>query len=103
MRAMLPVRVLRSAWVYLLVALAVLLVMGGLLARWSYDNNDWVRYHVQELIGQVHALTYTQPDIVPTPSTLGFSVAAAPVFTSTATTAPPTPAARPTPQPPASH
>jgi len=99
MRAILPVRVLKSAWVYLLVAFAVLLVMGGLLARWSYDNNDWVRYHVQELIGQVHALTYTQPDIVPTPSIL----AAAPVFTNTATTVPPTLAASPTAQPGASH
>jgi len=96
MRALLPLRVLRSAWVYLLVAFAVLVLVVGLLVRWSYDNNDWVRFHIQELLAQAHSLTYTQPDNVPTPSI----VAAAPVFTATtAATSAPTLAATVTAQP----
>jgi tetratricopeptide (TPR) repeat protein len=86
MRALLPVRVLRSAWVYLLIAFAVLVVVGGLMLRWSYDTNDWVRFHVQEALAQVHSLTYTQPNVVPTPS----FVAAAPTFAPTPSPLPPT-------------
>jgi len=83
MRAILPLRVLRSAWPYILIGFAVLLVCAGLLANWSYNNNDWVRFHVQEVMGQVRSLTYHQSDVVPTPSVL----AAAPTF---APTTPPT-------------
>src|SRR5690242_1804247 len=89
MRASLPLRVLRSTWLYILVALAVLLAAGGLLGRWSYDNNSWVHFHVQELIAQVHGLTTTEPSIVPTPAVL----AAAPTFAPTPTHVPPTAAA----------
>jgi hypothetical protein len=81
MRASLPLRVLRSTWLYLLIAFAVLLLLAGLLGRWSYDNNSWVRFHVQELIAQVRGLTTTEPSVVPTPSIL----AAAPTFAPTAT------------------
>jgi tetratricopeptide (TPR) repeat protein len=87
MRALLPVR-LRTAWVYLLVAFAVLVLLAGLLARWGYDNNDWVRFHVQEALAQVHALTYTQPDVVPTPSVRSAAPTFAPTPTTAATSAP---------------
>jgi tetratricopeptide (TPR) repeat protein len=81
MRAGLSLRVLRSPWLYLAVAVAVLLGSAALLANWSYNNNDWVRFHVQEVMAQVRGLTYTQPDVVPTPSIL----AAAPTFAPTPT------------------
>src|SRR5512136_1653346 len=86
MRASLPVRVLRSVWLYILVAIAGLMLTVGVLGRWSYDNNDWVRFHVQEIIAQVHGLVTSQPSVVPTPSIL----AAAPTFAPIPTSIPPT-------------
>jgi tetratricopeptide (TPR) repeat protein len=88
MRAIQPVRVLRSTWLYLVVAFAVLAVSAGLIGRWSYDNNLWVRFHVQEVLAQAHDLVVKQPDVVPAPAIL----AAAPTFAPTPTT-PPTAAA----------
>ncbi len=89
MRASLPLRFLRSVWLYILVTIAVLMLTAGVLGRWSYDNNSWVRFHVQDLIAQVHGLVTTQPSVVPTPSIL----AAAPTFAPTPTSVPPTPTA----------
>jgi hypothetical protein len=84
MRASLPLRVLRSAWFYLAIAIAVLLLCAGVIGLWSYNNNDWVRFHVQELYGQALGLVVKQPDVVPAPAV----VAAAPTFAPTATASP---------------
>ncbi len=84
MRASLPLRALRSAWLYLVIAVGVLVLSAGLLGRWSYDNNSWVRFHVQEWLGQARNLVVKQPDVVPTPS----NRVAAPTFAPTATASP---------------
>src|SRR5262249_36157897 len=87
MRAGLPSKILRSSWLYVAVGGVVLLAVLGLMFQWAYNNNDWVRFHVDEIIAQVHSINHTQPDVVPTPSVL----AAAPTFAPTPTY-PPTPA-----------
>ena len=98
MRASLPLRVLRSTWSYVFLALAILILSGGLLGRWAYDNNSWVRFHVQELVAQVRGLVVKEPSVVPPPVIL----AAAPTFAPTATT-PPTATSAPTAQPGATN
>ena len=88
MRASLPLRVLRSPWLYLSIGIFALLAAGLVMADWSYNSNDWVRYHVQEVLGQVRALTYTQPDVVPTPAVRAPAPTFAPLPTLAPTAAP---------------
>src|SRR5437867_12885445 len=86
MRTNLPVKVLRSSWFYVLVGVAVFLLVSAIMAQWTYENNSWVHFHVQELIAQVRRLTTPEPSVVPKPSVL----VAAPTFAPTLTDPPPT-------------
>ena len=47
-----------------LAGLAVLIVLGGLLAWWAYENDTRVRFRVQELYGNLRGLVVEQP-VVP--------------------------------------
>ncbi len=64
-----------------LAGLAVLIVLGGLLAWWAYENDTRVRFRVQELYGNLRGLVVEQPVVVPT----SVSAAALPTFAPTAT------------------
>ena len=86
MRSILPVKVLRSAWLYVFIGFAVFVLVAGVMAQWSYANNSWVHFHVEELLAQVRGLVTTEPSTVPKPAL----VSVAPTFAPTPTNVPPT-------------
>ena len=85
-------RLLRSAWFYLFIGLATLVFVAFIIGSWAYDNNSWVRFHVQDAYAQVRGLVIKEPVIAPTP----VNVVAAPTFAPTPT---PPPTATPTASP----
>jgi tetratricopeptide (TPR) repeat protein len=104
-------RLLRSAGFYVFIGAAMLALVGVILGSWAYENNSWVRFHVQDAYAQVRGLVVKEPVLAPT----AVNVAAAPTFappptlppTATATASPtdlpgPTPTTAPTATPTAS-
>ena len=99
--------------------LVVVVVLGGLLAWWAYENDSRVRFRVQEMYANVRGLVVEEPVVVPTSvhqvsSLPTFAPTTTPTFTLTATPQPavatdaeassepsatPTLAPSPTPQP----
>ncbi|MEP7359861.1 MAG: C39 family peptidase, partial [Anaerolineales bacterium] len=84
---------LRSAWFYVLIGVAMLALVAIVLGSWAYDNNSWVRFHVQDAYAQVRGLVVKEPVFAPT----AVNVAVAPTFAPSPTLPPTaTPTASPT-------
>ncbi len=71
-------------WIFALVGLAVLALLGGLATAWAYEHDSRVRFRLQDYYGRLRGLVVEQPVIVPT----AVSLAALPPPTFPATLTP---------------